>query len=667
MVDMLKELRSYVRDDKQQEIDFLLNEVETATSDRPALVESPSRLTRAPSSAGTATEDNDDAEMDSDEGFDLLDSGYYDSEDPAAIGFVGKSSDIHLMRRLHHQADRARSDSQSAPSINAGDALSRKTSDESVPHDGTSQYDFYLDDESVELDAYADPLQLPPFDEAESLMACYMNTVQNTFPILDKSKFKADFYHFYDSVGSPAPVVLPEKTQATWNLVFAIGAIYSHLTSSEWSAPGNPRSFLTVGCKWLTSAARDHVIYHTRACTLMQRGRWWFAHPDLDQVHLIGLFSLYYLAIGRVNRSWLASGMALRSSYALGLHLVNSDTAVPSVQKEIKTRTWWALYSLETELSTITGRPTPALENYSSVPLPLPLAVEDLEEAIVSSQHAFHRSRRGSAAASAVAPGSETSTQLYEPSNCGSYLKSTARIRIINSTALNQLYCANAGDRPWTSVQRQITELLDRLEGWVTTLPIGLNFSTPNPGAKFILERSSLGLHYHSTLILVSRPCLCRLDPQNISWNQVQDSFKKKTAQVCIRAAIAIADTLPDVTGQDAVQAWWVLPWWSMVHFVMQATATLLLGLHYGIRDILFARDDTLVSLKKLVRWLRITGRKNASAKRAYTIAFTVLQTLFSSTDGVSFRFLHARICACVRPHAALLRTLLVASRSFCH
>lgn len=339
--------------------------------------------------------------------------------------------------------------------------------------------------------------------------------------------------------------------------------------------------------------------------------------------------------------------MAIRSGYALGLHLRNADPTVPAVQKEIRTRIWWGLYALETTLGTMTGRPSTGVEQHCSVPLPLPLAVESLEESHVSSQHAQLRLRRNSSSESTTDPASERkfpecSTQEHEPNNCGSYLKSTVRMNIITAAALSQLYCASPATKQRETVQSCISQLLDRIEACLSTLPSGLFPRAPSATAGFSRDQISLALHYYSTVILISRPCLSRLDRQTSMRTPSEGEFNKKTAQVCIRAAKAIANLLPDIlprhADRDVIQPWYrASPWWSMVNFIMQATTTLLLELSYITFEPLSDREETIACLKRLIRVLQVMAPNNASANRAYSIAFNVFQSIARNVSVVSW------------------------------
>lgn len=55
------------------------------------------------------------------------------------------------------------------------------------------------------------------------------------------------------------------------NLVFAIGAVYSHLIVADWRGDEN-----------------DHLAYHSRAWMLNLKDPWWFSHSDLPQMQITG-------------------------------------------------------------------------------------------------------------------------------------------------------------------------------------------------------------------------------------------------------------------------------------------------------------------------------------------------------------------------------------------
>lgn len=79
----------------------------------------------------------------------------------------------------------------------------------------------------------------------------------------------------YAALKRGEPYEPSKKWQAQVNLVFAIGAVYSHLTSAAWRGD-----------------ERDHLIYHSRAWALGCSDPWWFTHPNLPQMQITGMVTL---------------------------------------------------------------------------------------------------------------------------------------------------------------------------------------------------------------------------------------------------------------------------------------------------------------------------------------------------------------------------------------
>lgn len=111
---------------------------------------------------------------------------------------------------------------------------------ESGFHIRTSNYNFYMDDEDVNREFVTDPDEMPPFETAEKLVQSYKLTVQNSFPVLAEQAFFEQFYQYYASVAQGQPIQINRKLQAIFNMVFAVGAVYSHLIEADWEGDGEP-------------------------------------------------------------------------------------------------------------------------------------------------------------------------------------------------------------------------------------------------------------------------------------------------------------------------------------------------------------------------------------------------------------------------------------------
>ncbi|KAF2034350.1 hypothetical protein EK21DRAFT_56709, partial [Setomelanomma holmii] len=633
MIALLRELRTKVSGGEQSKIDDLLAAVVDDVADAAAtLQKSPDKRDEAGSASDQGKEQgeaNVSAEVGSSADLDLLDEDLMHDEQTRATGFIGKASEIQWLRKLHSRGvSEDHVGPYGPPGQNVEAAAERLTAlrrrQEIYPNSAlmhTSKASFFLDDEVFEMDLEVDPFELPSFEDAERLMQAYMESCHNSFPFLAKKAFTHQLYHYYAALKRGKPYDPPQKWQAQLNLVFAIGAAYSHLTAAEWRGD-----------------ERDHLIYHSRAWALSLKDPWWFSHPDLPQMQITGLLSFYYLSIGHINRSWILIGMALRFGYALGLHIRNEDRAAGAAKKEVLSRIWWGHYSLERLLAAITGRPSIGINRTCSVPLPLPLSSGDIEETIIESRFggqitmSTSLQARNITTSTAETPNSPTrtmsdySTIAPEPANSGSYLKNIIQLGEITQDALN-LYTASTVGESWQGVQQIIDRLTEELEMWATSLPVGLNFfKRGGSGHRYEREQNTLEILYHGTMILTTRPCLCRLDRRITNQTVQSTEFNHRTALACVKSAKAVARLLPEDPDMNLVALYEAGPWWVMVHTIMQSLVILLLEISYEAVYFPQDRQDVLPSLKKLVRWLRAMRWSNGMARRAYTLVVNLLK-----------------------------------------
>lgn len=120
-----------------------------------------------------------------------------------------------------------------------------------TPLQQISLTNYYLDDEGIKLTNCGNPFELPPEHTAALLFQSYTQTVQSSFPILPVT-IEHQLHQYYTLVRSGQAIHCPEKWFALVNLVFAIGAKFSHLTQADWRAD-----------------ELDHVVYLSRAFQLL--------------------------------------------------------------------------------------------------------------------------------------------------------------------------------------------------------------------------------------------------------------------------------------------------------------------------------------------------------------------------------------------------------------
>lgn len=191
------------------------------------------------------------------------------------------SSEAQWLRTIMAQLDRADNN------IVQGRSFQRRHSTYGLDMgsiDKVSSFTFSMDGDSVDLDHFIDPHELPTPETAEMLLDCYTDTVHESFPILPKRAL-LEFRRYFKQMGNGNPFRLSPKWQAMLNLTLAIGARYSHLVQASWQAD-----------------ERDHVVYQARARAFGLNEFALTNHPDVPQIQVAGLLSFYYLSVGQISR-----------------------------------------------------------------------------------------------------------------------------------------------------------------------------------------------------------------------------------------------------------------------------------------------------------------------------------------------------------------------------
>lgn len=135
-----------------------------------------------------------------------------------------------------------------------------------------------------------------------------------------------------------------------------------------------------------------------------------------------------------------------------------------------------------------------------------------------------------------------------------------------------------------------------RLDRWLSKLPANYQFTVADGGpwlvdrvkldesAFYSRERVCLALNYYSACVTLCRPCLSQAhtSPLGVSPAATQEMTSRAKRRTnmgsdCLQAACSLISILP-----ESVDVTWlarIAPFWSILHFLMQATTALLLGI----------------------------------------------------------------------------------------
>ncbi|XP_014555789.1 hypothetical protein COCVIDRAFT_101566, partial [Bipolaris victoriae FI3] len=505
-------------------------------------------------------------------------------------GYVGQASEVQWLLNVQRQLQNIKAEPCIPPYIiqnpdrdakrtPPGTIPERTSNVQQVPPQGTWKHttdtSFYLDSSDIATDIFIDPYELPNAETAEWLFGCYINTVHSSFPLVNAT-FEHQFRAYIESVREKRNFDMSDAWRAQLNLIFAIGAKCSYLTSAEWKADES-----------------DHGYYMMRAVHLIrsESSLRVFPSPSLELVQATCSISFYLLTIGHVNRAWALIGISLRHAIALGLHLRNIVTESVDLEQDTLTHTWWAAYCIETLINTVMGRPPVITDEHCTVSLP------------------NHES--------------ETDASSKKP-----YLINRIEIARLTRKIQRCLYSPQTATHSWESVQTTISGLLNELSKWSTAaLSTSPETQYNSRATDSTREQFLLRVDYWSTKVLITQPCLRSLGWRVENQSSTSADFDTRTADSCITAALELAKMFPVQLNTSFVYK--EGPWWAIVHIIMQAITVLLLEMTYNMQGKRKQRFPVIPSLQRLLGWLNAMQDDDPLAARAYDV---VRQTLKSSS-----------------------------------
>ncbi|CAN9480261.1 unnamed protein product [Alternaria alternata] len=184
-----------------------------------------------------------------------------DDEQPNVVeaGFLGQISEVQWLQSLRNRVQAVEAifvrPSDNATQLSQPPSPIFDASPASIPatphQQPISLTNYYLDDEGIKLTNCGNPFELPSQQTAALLFQCYTQTVQSSFPILPVT-IEHQLHQYYTLVCNGQAIHCSQGWFALVNLVFAIGAKFSHLIQADWQAD-----------------ELDHVIYLSRAFQLL--------------------------------------------------------------------------------------------------------------------------------------------------------------------------------------------------------------------------------------------------------------------------------------------------------------------------------------------------------------------------------------------------------------
>ncbi|KAK7699453.1 hypothetical protein SLS64_011591 [Diaporthe eres] len=273
-------------------------------------------------------------------------------------GYYGPSSNIAFTRNIRRALSTLLSQSLAQRSHRLGSSHrpSLDVSRPQTPHKEAAR------PAAEESGSYADSsgprndcLSLPPDDEMDALVDRFFRDTGALFPFVHPYTFMETYRHT-KSTGF-------RRSRRSWLCLLNSILAMSIFTSGSWSSTATERG------------AKAEVFF-TRAKALCLDQM--LSGSSLETVQAMLLMSQYLQGTHRSVMTWNMHGIAVKAAFQLGLHSTTSLKAYTPLERETRTRTWFACVMLDRTLSMTFGRPPAIPDSYIRTPLPQPYSGTDI-------------------------------------------------------------------------------------------------------------------------------------------------------------------------------------------------------------------------------------------------------------------------------------------------
>ena len=328
----------------------------------------------------------------------------------------------------------------------------------------------------------------------------------------------------------------------------------------------------------------------------------------------------------------------------MGLNLRNESNSIGHISKETRYRVWWSLYTLDTSLCAMTGRPPSSNVDYVTTPLPASFKEMQFWDDTVAQLIGDHEARQifigllslpgwgqsnteGAGNLDQLGSSMQTRNKQCEQiafsamealtPNISLYFFYFAELGLIMREAVDTLYAPGAARKSWREIEIAISSLNSKADAWLSKLPDAFRFTDETGNRQFERQISSLAFRYYSTKIVITQPCLRQVALQGRG-NPSLGSFCESMTDQCVEIAIDLLNLLPERPDSDWL--YHISPWWFILHYLMQSTTVLLTELFIRARPGTPQYSKVQENIDKANTWLCEMSAKDPCSQRAWLV-----------------------------------------------
>jgi hypothetical protein len=327
------------------------------------------------------------------------------------------------------------------------------------------------------------------------------------------------------------------------------------------------------------------------------------------------------------------AGLAIRNAISLGLHLKVADGVLSPTQIKERVRMWYSLYSLEVVMSEVLGRSPSISLTYTTVPLTLLENNRDMNDHtdVIGSRTLWLDFLRRRRPVIQTMGGGQMSWQNFQFIGHGAprqHLAYRIRLSMISNQIMAQLYMPNQLGS-WATTQKNMASLDVQLLDWQQNLPAELDLKSTESSRSDPRAKIEVALYYQSIRMILHRPCLCHI--QILAESTFSKEFNHHNARSCVYGAMSLVDILPDKP--TAHEAYQLLPWWNLLHYLGQALAVFILELCLDMEHFDKSSSSFTPHVQKAMSYLWCLTTGSLSAYKAWRIFRQMLVVLSLRID----------------------------------
>ncbi|GAB1208666.1 hypothetical protein APSETT445_007417 [Aspergillus pseudonomiae] len=130
--------------------------------------------------------------------------------------------------------------------------------------------------------------------------------------------------------------------------------------------------------------------------------------------------------------------------------------------------------------------------------------------------------------------------------------------------------------------------------------------------------------HMNRTKIGITKPCLRRIESSALG--DKSEEFCRKAAAECVESACHLLRLFPEPL--EAALLHKLSPWWCILHFLMQATAILLIELSFHVQHVPEKAAMVSKAVKKSYDWLSVMSETSMASEKARRMCDEFLRRL---------------------------------------